>query len=393
MRVCQFVTGFGTGGTELQVQGLAQCFDPERFILSFGCLSALRATEIDCGGRVWPVSEFPLNRFASVAAGVQMLRLARALRSTRTEVLHSYNFYSNVFSIPAARLAGVPCVVASIRDMGVYLTPMQARLQRWVCRLADRVVVNADAIRTKLVDEGYEPTKIRVIRNGVRSPEPGKARSRRDVRAELGIPSEAKVVLMVSRLNPQKGIETLIEASARVSERLPDVWFLAVGGAVLQSADDAAHYMQGLVSKVREQGMRDRFLFTGMRRDVPDLYAAADMAVLPSMSEGLPNAVIEAMAVGLPVVATRVGGIPELIVHGRSGLLVSAGDVDALAEGITRVLSHPEWARCLGDAARLRIRTGFSFEKMFRETEALYRAILPSKADGERGARVWRRRT
>ena len=376
LTVCKFVSTFGAGGTELQVLGLAENFDPHMFKLSFGCLSNRGMTEVVRGGKKWPVREFPINHLVSLAAGGQMLRLARHLRKLQPQVLHSYNFYGNVFSLPAARLAGVPCIVASIRDMGVYLTPRQKQLQRWVCRLADRVVVNAEAIRAWLIDQGYESSKIRVIRNGARIPVIDRTETRSRIRSRLGIPHGARVVIMVSRLNPQKGIEDLIRAGVELSRRVPEVRFLVVGGPVLNYAADEGDYMDTLAAQASRLGIGERFLFTGMRHDVPELLQAADVAVLPSLSEGLPNSVIEAMASGLPVVATAVGGIPELISHGRSGLLVPPGDIAALNHALAMVLDDPRLAERLGAAARLRIQAGFSFEKMCLETEALYRAVL-----------------
>lgn len=379
LSVYKFVTHFGIGGTEMQVLGLAEQFDPRHFLLSFGCMRRQGASEREYEDRGWSISEYPVKRFASIGAARQVVRLSRELRARRPLVMHSYNFYANVFSIPAARLAGVPCVVASIRDMGVYLTPMQLRVQRWVCGLADRIVVNADAVRDWLVEDGYAPRKIHVIRNGVRTNLLDTVSTRRCVRAELGIPAAAQVVMMVSRLNPQKGIEHLLECAPAILGRFPDAWFVIVGDVVMGSRAEEEAYARFLASRARELGVAKRVVFTGLRRDIPNLLAAADISVLPSLSEGLPNSVIEAMAAALPVVATKVGGVPELIQHGRHGLLVSPGNREALVESITALLANPFLSRRLGEAARTRIETGFSFEKMFQETVSLYRTVLAEK--------------
>ena len=379
INVYKFVTRFGWGGTEMQVLGLAEQFDPARHNLAFGCLRRDGGAEPGNEDQGWSITEFPLSRFASATAGRQMLRLVRELRMHKTQVLHSYNFYANVFSIPAARMAGVPCIIASIRDMGVYLTPRQRQVQRWVCRLADRVVVNADAIRNWLISDGYPAAKIHVIRNGARIPVFDKKAIRMRVRSELGIPDAGKVVMMVARLNPKKGVEDLIEAAALVLKDFPDTWFVIVGEVVLESTGQEKAYANRLVARARELGLGEHIVFTGLRRDIPRLLPAADLSVLPSFSEGLPNAVIEAMASGLPVVATNVGGIPEIIRQGRTGLLVTPGDIRALAESINTVLQNPFLARRLGEAARARIQDGFSFEKMFRETTKLYQTVLDEK--------------
>jgi len=384
LSVYKFVTQFGIGGTEMQVLGLARKFDPRRFSLAFGCLERQGSLEPEYDDRGWSISEYPIDRFASITAGRQMLRLARELRMRNPEIMHSYNFYANVFSLPAARLAQVPCVIASIRDMGAYMTPMQQRVQRWACRLADRVVVNADAIRIWLIEEGYDPGKIRVIRNGANMPERDSGGARRKIRSEFGIPQNAKVVIMVSRLNAKKGVEYLLDAAAQILREVPDAWFMVVGISVLETSSGGTDYFEGLKLRTRHLGIHERFIFTGLRRDVPDLLAAADVSVLPSLSEGLPNAVIEAMAAGLPVVGTKVGGIPELIDHGRTGLLIPPADVGALSESLTAVLDNPHLSKRLGEAARTRIQTEFSFERMVRETEALYRDVLAEEKNHRR---------
>lgn len=381
LHIYKFVTHFGLGGTELQVLELSEQFDPAVCSLAFGCMRYDGMVGEAYSNHGWDISEYPLSSFMSFNACRQMLRLARELRARRSQVMHSYNFYANVFSIPAARLAGVPCIVASIRDMGVYLTPMQRRVQRWVCSFADRVLVNAHAIRDWLIEDGYAPEKIRVIRNGARIPVIDAPEARSRVRSELGIPTSGKVAMMVSRLNPKKGVEQFIDAVPNVLARIPDAWFVIVGDAVLTSEGQERAYMHGLAQRTRELGVQGRILFTGMRRDVPHLLAAADVSILPSHSEGFPNTVIEAMASGLPVVASSVGGIPELIQHGRTGLLVPPGDVTALAESMVTVLSNSFLSRRLGEAARLHIRSRFSFEKMCCETIALYRNVLSEKSN------------
>lgn len=379
LSVYKFLAQFGLGGTEMQVLGLARQFNSTQYALSFGCLRAGGTIARDYGAHGWNVAEYPIRRFASIRAGRELLRLARELKVRSPKVLHSYNFYANVFSIPAARMAGVPCVIASIRDMGVYLTPNQLRVQRMVCQMADRIIVNAEAIRDWLIAGGYTAEKILVVRNGVDIPVLENRSIRTRIRDELGIPSNAKVVMMVSRLNPQKGVEYLIEAVPEILKEIPEAWFVIVGDVVMESAEEERKYCEGIVAKARELGVSERVVFTGLRRDVPHLLAAADLSVLPSLSEGLPNAVIEAMAAGLPVVASRVGGIPELIHQGHTGLLVPPGDIAALAKSMIALLANPFLRRRIGESARRHIQSEFSFQKMYQETIAIYHGVLEEK--------------
>lgn len=380
--VLKFVTRFDIGGTEKQVLGLAGKFGDSPFDLRFGCFGMGGPMHGKDSLLRFPIAEYPIATLLGARAVRQMLRLAADLHKDGIRVLHSYNFYANAFSIPAARLAGVPCVVASIRDMGIYLTPMQRRVQKWVCGLADAIVVNAGAIRQWLIDQGYPAHRIAVIRNGLDAPHIETDRAAALGR-ELGIPDGAAVVLMLARLNPQKGIEYLLEAAGRIRSRRPDTWFVIVGGeAIPQARGDAiaaGSYSARLAAIAERNGISDRVVFAGMRTDVNDFLARASVSVLPSLSEGLSNSILESMAAGVPVVATRVGGTPEIVEHRHTGLLVPPRDVEALADALLAVLGDPFLAKRLGERAKAQVALRFSFQRMYEETAALYRSVLARK--------------
>jgi glycosyltransferase involved in cell wall biosynthesis len=380
----KFLTTFGVGGTEKQVANLTKRMDRRAFDVSFACMSRWgeMIEEIE-GGQGISVSEYPLSSLYELNAFRQQWRFARALRRDRTQILHSYNFYANVFSLPAAKLAGVPCIVASIRDMGVYLSPAKLQAQKLVCRLADRIVVNAGAIRDWLIEQGYAPHKIVVIRNGV---DTSRFLPRDDgaaLRCELDIPAAAPLVVLLARLNPTKGIECFFEAAAKVHATHPDAYFLAVGECYTRNAAGEvvvdSVYRQKLQDKATSLGLADRVRFTGLRKDVPQVLAAAAVSVLPSISEGISNTLLESMAAGVPVVATRVGGTPEVIDDGEHGLLVPVNDPHALAAAISRVLGDPALAGWLGANGRRRVKEEFSFDAVVRKTEGLYRELLAAK--------------
>jgi glycosyltransferase involved in cell wall biosynthesis len=288
-----------------------------------------------------------------------------------------------MFSIPAAKLAGVPCIVASIRDMGIYLSPMKRQAQKLVCRLADRIVVNAGAIRDWLLEQGYPADKIVVIRNGVDTSRFGARGDGLALRRELDIPAGVPLAILLARLNPTKGIDCFFEAAVKIREQHPDAYFLAVGECYIRNADgdiviDSA-YRRALQDRVTSLGLADRVRFTGLRKDVPQILAAATVSVLPSVSEGISNSLLESMAAGVPVVATRVGGTPEVIDDGEHGLLVPPSDPQALADAISRVLGDPFLAAKLGANGRRRVAQEFSFEAVVRRTEDLYRELLAAK--------------
>lgn len=395
IRLLKFLTLFGVGGTEKQVVNLAGRLDRERFHLTFACLRRWGELISDLERRQIDIAEYPIHSFKELNTLRQEFKLIAELRRKRIQIVHSYNFYANLFSIPAARAAGVPCIVASVRDMGAYMTPMQVRAQRWVCRLADRVVVNAEAIRTWLTDQGFPQEKIAVIRNGLDLDGRPVPRDSSAVRGGLKIPPDAKIVLMLSRLNPQKGVDYFLQAAARVAWMCPEAYFVVVGEAYVTTRESMKPdngYQKRLVETAARLGLGDRIRFTGMRNDVPELLAQASVSVLPSLSEGLSNTLLESMAGRVPVVATRVGGTPEVIEHGREGLLVPPRDAPALAEAIGAILTDPLLAGALRDQARRRVERQFSFDRMVRENEDLYIELLEQRwRKGGRRQRSWAR--
>jgi glycosyltransferase involved in cell wall biosynthesis len=379
IRVLLFVNGFGMGGTERHVVNLGRALDRSRFEVHLACFKRWGHLLGEIEDRGLPIREYPIDSLHNHRTIRQQWRFAQDLIRHRIQVVHTHNFYANVFALPAARLAGIPVVLASIRDTGVYQTPFQKNVQKLACRLAHLVVVNAGAIRDWLVADGYREDRIVVIRNGVDLSGFGRPVQGRGVRRELGIPDGAPLIVVVSRLHELKGLDDLLDAVAILARRRRGVHVLVVGERFMARSgepvrDDA--YQQVLERQAARLGIGDRVRFTGFRSDIPALLAASTVSVLPSLSEGLSNTVLESMAAGVPVVTTRVGGTPEAVTDGETGLLVVPKDPGALARAIGRVLDDPALARSLGENARRRIERHFSLEGMARTTGDLYRSLL-----------------
>jgi L-malate glycosyltransferase len=375
IRLLKIVPTLLCGGTENQAITLARSLHEQGFSLEVACLRRLGPFVKEISDLGIPLSEYPIPGFYSLTALVQKARFARHIAKRRIDVVHAYSFYGNVFGILPARLAATPVVIASIRDRGAYLTPMQKRVQRFVCRFADCVLVNAEAVKDWLTSEGYDASKIIVIPNGVELDRFGEPPDPARVRRELGIPVEAPMVMVVSRLTRQKGLEQFLEAAEILMPRFPDARFVIVGYANPAEQD----YENGLKVLTDRLGLTGRVIFTGLRQDVPSLLAAATVSVMPSLNEALSNVLLESMAAGAPTVATRVGGTPEAIVDEATGLLVEPGDPRALASAIERLLREPALAQRLGVAARKAIEDRYSVEKMVRATESLYLDLLARK--------------
>jgi L-malate glycosyltransferase len=370
IKLLKMLTSFHIGGTERQVANLTLRIDSSRFDLHLACLRYSGQLLEELKTLAIPRPEFRIGSFYSPKTFWQGMRFAQYIRKNRIQIVHSYGFYSNVFAVPAARLARTAIVVASIRDTGDVLTSAQRQVQRMICKAADCVLVNAEAIREALIKEGYPPHKIVVIRNGIMLSKFGKRQRGGLLRQELGLPLTAPLVMVSSRLNQMKGIEYFLDAAVILAERFPEARFLVVGDG--ESRNELEAYSGRL-------GLGRRVVFTGFRCDVPELLSEAEVSVLPSLSEGLSNALLESMAAGVPVVATRVGGNSEVVEHGSTGLLVPARDPAELAGATGRLLENKNLATSFGQAGMRRVKELFSMERSVRQTEHLYERLLEAK--------------
>lgn len=329
-----------------------------------------------------PLVEYPITSFYNWRTLRQQFRLAGYLRRNGIGIVHTYNFYPNVFGIPAARLARVPRIVASIRDTGAYLNPLQARAQSVVCAAADAIVANADAVRRWLIDQGHPSEKITVIRNGIDTARFASLENQGRLHRELGFPDGAPLVAVVARLSPVKGIDDFVRAASRLAGSFPEARFVLFGSRPGQSQNPEepdSLYAEKMHRLACELGVGDRVFFAGCRTDMAELLPELTISVLPSHTEGLPNAVLESMAAGVPVVATNVGGIPEVIEHEITGLLVPPHHPGALASAISRLLKDPALAASLATEAKRAAKERFSVGRMVRETENLYMRVRPRK--------------
>ena len=294
--------------------------------------------------------------------------LARSWRSfveIDIEVAQSFDFYTNLMLIPAARLAGVPAVIASQRQLGDLLTPMQRRIQNLVFRLADCVVCNSLAAADQLARDGVSNTKLAVISNGL----PPEAFQE----AVPALPSEPGVtrIGMIARMNERaKNHGLFLRAAAGVASRFPLAEFVLVGDGPFRK--DWEQLAQQL-------GIGPRTHFLGERHDITLALAALDVVVSPSRSESLSNTILEAMAAGRPVVATRVGGNSELVRDRETGLLVAPEDEHALANALETVLASPDLAREWGENARRIANANYTLDHARGRFEQLYMDLLAEK--------------
>jgi glycosyltransferase involved in cell wall biosynthesis/protein-tyrosine-phosphatase len=303
--------------------------------------------------------------------------LTRFLAEHAIDVVHTHRYKDNLLGTIAAKLAGVPRVVRTVHGLP---EPMRGwdrlkfrlfdaldRIAIWCC--ADAVIAVSRHTAEALKRSGCRQSIVRVVHNGLNLPAVKAARSREEVRRELGVPPRAFLVGTAGRLSAVKAQDSLIRAARLIRRHRRDATLVIVGDGPLR------HDLAGLASRL---GIDRHVRFTGARADVFDLVAAMDVFALPSLHEGVPMAVLEAMALGTPVVATAVGGVPEIVTDGVSGLLVPVGDDRALAGACVDLAQNPHWARALSACAQRVVHEDFSREINGKAVMDLYRAVAPS---------------
>lgn len=369
-RVLHLINTFEVGGTERQAVELLKRIDRRRFDARLAALRLEGPLYREVAAQFPSVPQFPLTSFYNLNAAKQLMRLRNWMISERVNILHAHDFYAGLLGAAAARLTRVR-VIACQRHMRL----SDRRAHEWgthlTHRLAHRVLVNSEVIRDHILAGGHiAPEKIVVIHNGLSEAaeraaldNDNRAKQRAALLRELNLDEGAKLIGLVARLQPVKGHRYFIEAASRIAAVEPKAHFLLIGeGALRREIEEHAARL----------GAGDRVHLLGDRSDAALIAAGFDVAVSASLSEGLPNAVMEAMAAGAPVVATAVGGTTELVIDGATGFLVPPADPAALARRILDALQNPELSARIAAHSRLRMLSQFGVQRMVESVERLY---------------------
>jgi len=344
------------GGGEISLLGLLEGLDRTRWAPTV-VVPAEGPVAARCRALGLPVSVIPWPRLRrpGLAAARSVLALHRLARVTGARFLHANGSRVMVYAGLAGRWAGLPVI------WHVRMTDRDPVLDRLLSSLARTIVVNSHAVAKRLA--WVRPGKVRCIYNGVdlgrfsiRDPPPS-------LRESIGLEKDVPVVLSVGRFVAFKGYRYLLEAARRVQEKRPVVHWILVGDGELRSE---------LEGQCRRLNLDAQVHFTGWREDIPDILALASLFVLPSLEEPFGRVLIEAMAMGKAVVATDAGGVPEIVQHGKTGLLVPPAQPKALAEAVLGLLEDPARAARLGAAGRRRAEGSFSLTRHVAAVEALY---------------------
>ena len=373
--VLELTGSFQLGGSERQAVQLAKMLNDEgSFRVFVGCLD--RTGDLD-SELSWlsseEIPEFKLTSFYDRNFLRQVSRCATFIKTHDIDVVHTHDFYTNIFGMCAAYWAGVPARVASKRET-FSKTEKQMLIERQAFRLADRIVANANAVKEFLVTSGVPEGKITVIHNGLDmerlTPAGG---DRRSVLDSLGLGRFAhrQIVTIVANMSSEVKNHGMFLRTAKTVLDAADAAFVLAGEGELT---------ESLKTLARELGIDQNVAFIGRCGNVADLLSVSDVCVLSSRSEGFSNSILEYMAAGKPVVATRVGGAAEVVIENETGFLVDDDDDKTMAARITMLVHDRELAGRLGEHGRAMIENGFTLGRQLAKTLDVYRTVLASKA-------------
>lgn len=373
VRVLQVVRP-AVGGMKGHVLQLARGLRDRGFDCEIACpaTSELMHDALEAGLVVHPVPIVgPLHPLRDPQA---ILALAEIIRERRPALIHAHGSKAGLVARIAARFAGGVPVIVTVHNQVLYggISPLMRRvyitMERWLARRTARIITVSEALRAELLDVyGLPASLVTTVHNGLDLRPFLSGGDRHAARARYGIPDDAVVVGLAARFAPQKALDVLVDAAVPLLQHDGRLWLLLAGDGPL---------LETTRRKARTTDVAARILFPGFETDVPGLLAALDVYATPAIAEGLGLATIEAMAAGLPVVGTRVGGVPEVVDDGVTGMLVPPRRSAALTEALRTMLMDPALRRRMGQAGRERALAEFSEDGMLERISAVYGEVL-----------------
>lgn len=358
------------GGAEKQIYELAKGLDKSRFrvtVISLDTQGQASREAIEAIGCEFVV--FRVTRIYGLSGFVQGFRFFEYLKKNSVEILQTYHFSSDIWGTFWAHLAGVKAVVSNRRDMGFWRKGIHVQTYRFINPWVTKIVAVANSVKEMVLEsEKVSEHKVEVLYNGIELRLNGISPERlENLRKELKIAPSDTVIAHVANLKPIKGHSFLLRAIAGIVREFPNVKLLLIG------KDEMNGELQALAG---ELGIQDKVMFLGRRDDVAVILAVSEFCVLTSLSEGMSNAILEYMLAGKAVVATRVGGNPELVSHGYNGLLGEKENSDSIKNAITQLLRSPTETKRMGENGFKRIENEFSMSGMVRQYEGFFESLV-----------------
>lgn len=371
IRILQLVNGFSIGGAERKLLELIKFIDREKFdmtICSVGIGGPLKKAFEETGFDVFLFTK--KHRFDFT----QVIKVAKLMKERKIDIVMSTLFYADIIGTLAALIAKVPYRISwetSSHPSESDEDKLRHRLAyRFCMKFVDKIVSVSDGVKQFLIKKRHiDPSKIYTIHYGADLTKFHSLNGKYK-RQELGFRADERIIGTVARLTVQKGHIYLIDAAPEIIKKFPQIKFVFVGDGPLKAT---------LENKIKNLSLESYFTFLGVRYDVNEIMNIFDIFMLPSLFEGLPNVILEAMASSRPIIATAVDGTPEAIIDGECGILVPPRDVKALSENAVKLLSNPAFARQLGTKARQRVEQYFSQEQQIAKFHELYQSMIDRK--------------
>jgi len=364
IKILRVITWLPWGGIEKRMVEVLKRLDRDKFLPLVCCLRSKEGVyekELEKEG----IKVVKLNFRSRLDPG-GLRNLSKLMKAEKVDVVHSHMYRANIPSLIAAKLAGVPVKIVQVHNIEDWKKKREWAAERIFYRWADKIVGVSRAVldyERKFVK--FPKDKTFVLYNGINLEEFEEYEADKKLKLSLGIPERAKVVGLVARLHPDKGQDIILEVARDIKERVGEVFFMFIG---------SGGYGEALREKAGEKGIDDFVVFTGAVKDIKPYYSIMDVSVLPSRIEGFSNVILESFASGIPVIATRTGGNPEIIEEGENGFLVDYGDRERLKEKIIKLLQDDDLREGMGKNARKKVEK-FSLQRMVEETERLYEGL------------------
>jgi len=373
IKIVYIITSTGVGGAEKMLYHTVTGLDYNRYSVSICSLKEKGeiAKELEKHGREVHCLHMANNEgvMGWLSTAGALLKLFSYLRRLKPTIIHSFLFRANILARIAGFLTGVPVIISSIRVMGGEKGYFHY-LEGMTSFMVDHYIAVSESVKRYSVQKSKIPVeKVSVIYNGVNVKNHNSLQTH-NVKLPFAIEAKDKILMTVGRLQKQKGHSYLFHAISRVRKEVPRIKLLIIGEGEEEN---------NLKNLAESLDLTDQIIFTGLRFDVENMLSMARLLILPSLWEGMPNVLLEAMAAARPVIATDVGGVPELVVNGETGILVPPGDSDALASAIIGLLQNELNAKKMGEAGRVWVEKNFSISKTLERTENLYRELLKEK--------------
>lgn len=370
MNVLQFIGSFHQGGSERQAVQLAKLLSEDGQVNVFVATLNNEGVLLDEVKNLDlpEIAEFKLTSFYDAKFLKQLKNCAGFLKKNKIDAVHTHDFYTNVFGIAAARLAGVKLKIASKRETDGMRSKSQMLLEKQIFKLSDAIVVNSVAVKNYLITNNVSGEKINVIYNGLdlERLQP-KISDRKEICELLNLPTDEKIKFITLVANLRHSVKNqpmFLRAAQKVLGKSPDAHFILAGEGELKS---------DLEKLAADLGIEKNIHFIGRCERVPELLKVSYACVLTSFFEGFSNSILEYMSAGKPVVATNVGGASEAIIENETGFLVESDDDEMLANRLVELLEDEKKARIFGEKGRRIVEEKFSLQSQLENTLNLYR--------------------